>query len=147
MTRTITDIRHVGIAPNLTLIADVKEDGCLLGYSVTIDKLTAEELTAYAVIEAAELEQEQHRVLKIVLDVTAPKPEQTYQEFQSIAAKYAPKPFTQKANCQHEHEYATINGMFCRDCHQTREAVTAFEKRLVSKLTPRNNGYVNYGMR
>lgn len=73
MTRTITDIRPVGIAPNLTLIADVKEDGCLLGYSVTIDQLTNEELTAYAVIEAAELEQEQHKALQIVCDVTSPK--------------------------------------------------------------------------
>ncbi len=72
MTRTITDIRPVGIAPHLTLIADVKEDGCLLGYSVTIDQLTSDELTAYAVIEAAELEQEKHKALKIVLDVTAP---------------------------------------------------------------------------
>lgn len=72
MTRTITNIRPVGIAPHLTLIADVKEDGCPLGYSVTIDQLTSEELTAYAVIEAAELEQENHKALQIVLDVTAP---------------------------------------------------------------------------
>ena len=109
---------------------------------VSMPETVTHEFTSYV---RAELAAEEHKALKIVLDVTAPKPEQTYQEFQTIAAKYAPKPFTPKANCQHEKEYATINGMFCRDCHQTREAVTDFEKRLVSKLTPRNNGYVNYG--
>ena len=73
--------------------------------------------------------------------------EQTYQEFQKLAEKYAPKPFIPKPNCEHKNEYATRGGMMCRDCHKTREAVTDFEKRLVSKLTPRANGYVNYGMR
>ena len=55
MTRKITDIRPVGIAPHLHLIADVKEDDSLLSYSVEIDELTADELIAYAVADPAHI--------------------------------------------------------------------------------------------
>jgi len=73
--------------------------------------------------------------------------EQTYAEFTDKLKQYAPRPFVPKANCEHKNEYATLKGMFCRDCHRVREAVTDLEKRFVSRLAPRTNGYVNYGMR
>jgi hypothetical protein len=58
MTRTITDIRPVGIAPHLHLIADVKEENAVLGYSVEIDELTADELITYAVTDPAHIQRE-----------------------------------------------------------------------------------------
>ena len=56
MTRKITDIRPVGIAPNLVrLIADVQDAEGLLAYSVEIDELTADELIIYAVTDPAHI--------------------------------------------------------------------------------------------
>lgn len=83
-------------------------------------------------------------VVAVVLDTA---PAQTLAEFQTLAAKYAPKPFTPKPNCEHAHEYATLRGMMCSGCHRVREAVGEFEIALVSKLTPRNNGYINWRLR
>jgi len=54
------------------------------------------------------------------------------------AQQYAPREFAPLANCQHSHTYATRTGIFCRDCHQTREPVTDFERAQVSRLTPKN---------
>jgi hypothetical protein len=58
-------------------------------------------------------------------------------EERALYAKYAPRPFVPLANCQHAHEYATRAGIFCRDCHRTREPANDFEKRMVSSLTPK----------
>jgi len=54
-----------------------------------------------------------------------------------LYAAYAPRPFVPLANCQHLREYATHTGIFCRDCHQTREPVTDFERGQVSRLAPK----------
>jgi hypothetical protein len=75
------------------------------------------------------------------------KAEQTLTDFKAFCNRYAPKPFTPKPDCKHDHEYVTRAGMFCRDCHQTREPNNDFEKSMVSKLSPRVSGYVNYQMR
>jgi hypothetical protein len=48
-------IRSVGIAPHLRLIADVQDRPDLLMYSVEIDALTADELIAFAVTDPAHI--------------------------------------------------------------------------------------------
>lgn len=57
------------------------------------------------------------------------------------------KQWVKKENCQHEKTYAVISGIFCRDCHETIEPRNDFEKRLVSRLNYKGNGYVNYQFR
>lgn len=79
--------------------------------------------------------------------VSLPSAEQTLEEFETLAAKHAPRSFISPPDCQHKKEYAVLKGIQCRNCHRTREAANDFERRLISKLTPRNSGYVNYGMR
>ena len=62
MTRKIIDIRPVGIAPHLRLIADVKDRPDLLPYSVEIDALTPDELIIYAVTDPAHILNAQQEV-------------------------------------------------------------------------------------
>ena len=71
---------------------------------------------------------------------------QTLSGWNAIAAKHAPKPFTLKAfiDCTHPNEYPTMNGMHCKDCGTTRDPIGQFETSLVSKLSPRDSGYVKF---
>ena len=79
---------------------------------------------------------------------TVTKPEQTYQEFQSLATKYAPKPMTphnDPETCNHRRVYPRTDGMYCPDCWTIRPAANDFEKR--TSAPHRDNGYVNWRMR
>ena len=71
---------------------------------------------------------------------------QTLSRWNSLAAQFAPKPHKLVAfiDCTHPREHPTMNGIHCNDCGTTRDPIGKFEKSLVSKLTPRGSGYVNY---
>jgi len=123
-------------------------------YKLRADGKQAEYETAIKAkfIEACELDPADHiqtiaRDAGCTAEIIDTRPKQSFEDFKTIAAKYAPKPFTPKPKCDHSREYATLKGMQCRDCFQIRDAANEFEARLVSKLTPRMSGYVNYNMR
>ena len=71
---------------------------------------------------------------------------QTLESWNKLAAKHAPKPRVLKAfiDCTHPNEYPTMNGMHCKDCGTTRDPIGQFETSLVSKLSPRDSGYVKF---
>jgi hypothetical protein len=75
--------------------------------------------------------------------------DQTLEGWNEIAEKYAPKKrvLLPENDCDHKREHAVIGGMRCGQCGRRREPQNDFEKRLVSKLTPRDSGYVNYHLR
>jgi hypothetical protein len=74
---------------------------------------------------------------------------ETLEGWNEIAEKYAPKKrvLLSENDCDHKGEHAVIGGMRCPACGRRREPQNDFEKRLVSKLTPRDSGYVNYHLR
>jgi hypothetical protein len=84
------------------------------------------------------------RVLKSMDDPRTA--EQTLVGWNEIVERHAPKPMklTPKAECDHKREHAVIGGMQCPSCKRRREPANDFEKRLISRLTPRGSGYVNY---
>ena len=75
-----------------------------------------------------------------------PRTDETLPGWNEIAEKHAPKPRTLIAfiDCTHPNEHPTMNGIHCNNCETTREPMNGFEKTLVSKLAPRDSGFVNY---
>jgi hypothetical protein len=90
------------------------------------------------------------KVLSVMPDIVTRdnKSEQTYQEFLTLAEKYAPKPMTARnapETCEHRRAYPRTDGMYCPDCWTTRPVANDFEKRI--SAPHRDNGYVNWRMR
>jgi hypothetical protein len=86
-----------------------------------------------------------------IKDIVTVTKEQTYQEFQSLAEKYAPKPMTARnapETCNHRRAYRTGDDVSCPDCQiilDPQSETAQFIKRI--QRANRDSGYVNYGMR
>jgi hypothetical protein len=72
--------------------------------------------------------------------------DQTLDEWNRLAKKYAPKPkvLLSEDDCNHEREHPVIGAIRCPSCGRRRDPVGQFEMTLVSRLTPRDSGYVNW---
>jgi hypothetical protein len=84
--------------------------------------------------------------IRRVLETAEALPKQTLEQWNTLADKYAPKPLVVLSpdECDHKREYPVIGGIFCFTCRRTRHPESGFESRLVSRLTPRDSGYVHY---
>jgi len=93
-----------------------------------------------------ELAEEELAGLRLLNDSKSLEADDTLPGWNKIAEKHAPKPRTLVAfiDCTHPREHPTLNGIHCNDCGTTREPMNGFEKSLVSKLAPRDSGFVDY---